>query len=318
MQETTSDDIWGGQILLVSNDTQLIGLYSQSIELLGGKISALPMEFSDSILAQYADVAAMVIHVTHWNDAQQESLKRAEIYCQSHQLPLLIRTDLASLDATLGAINYSNVEHILSDNIGDLFAALEHNIKHPISNLFGGQDNFGLSDLKKISRDVERVAKTLAQLNAAEKSGDAPAHPENTGASEQQTISDPIDPYPTVSEDQQPVTGEDIRKLIEARRMRHHYFEAALFSDPAWDMMLDLMAARLEERKVAVSSLCIAANVPPTTALRWIKTMTDQGIFLRKADEEDGRRIFIALNEDASLGMHRYFTAVRHYQLLSI
>ena len=42
-------------------------------------------------------------------------------------------------------------------------------------------------------------------------------------------------------------------------------------------MLLDLLAARLERERVSVSSLCIAAAVPPTTALRWIRTLTDKG-----------------------------------------
>ena len=77
---------------------------------------------------------------------------------------------------------------------------------------------------------------------------------------------------------------------------------------PAWDMLLDLMAARLEERVVSVSSLCIAAAVPPTTALRWIKTMTDTGLMERKPDRSDGRRIFIDLTERAASAMDAYLT----------
>jgi hypothetical protein len=40
-----------------------------------------------------------------------------------------------------------------------------------------------------------------------------------------------------------------------------------LFADPGWDILLDLYAARQEGKQVSVSSLCIAAAVPPTTAL---------------------------------------------------
>jgi DNA-binding MarR family transcriptional regulator len=56
-----------------------------------------------------------------------------------------------------------------------------------------------------------------------------------------------------------------------------------------------------------VSSLCIAAAVPATTALRWLKTMTSQGIFLRRADPHDGRRVFVELAPAASQAMRRYF-----------
>ncbi len=101
-----------------------------------------------------------------------------------------------------------------------------------------------------------------------------------------------------------------VRRMLRQRRMREQYFPADLFADPAWDMLLDLYAARLERQPVSVSSLCIAAAVPATTALRWIKTMTDAGLFLREDDPHDGRRIFIALAEGASDALGRYFEAL--------
>src|SRR3546814_5849017 len=58
--------------------------------------------------------------------------------------------------------------------------------------------------------------------------------------------------------------GARVRALIRARRMRDQFFRSELFADPAWDMLLDLMAARLEHKRVSVSSLCIAAAVPVT------------------------------------------------------
>ena len=49
-------------------------------------------------------------------------------------------------------------------------------------------------------------------------------------------------------------------------------FGEGLFADPAWDIMLDLFAARIEGKDITVSSAGIAACVPPTTALRWSAT----------------------------------------------
>lgn len=101
-----------------------------------------------------------------------------------------------------------------------------------------------------------------------------------------------------------------VRRMLRQRRMREQYFPADLFADPAWDMLLDLYAARLDRQPVSVSSLCIAAAVPATTALRWIKTMTDAGLFVREADPLDGRRIFIGLSEAAFEALARYFEAL--------
>lgn len=101
-----------------------------------------------------------------------------------------------------------------------------------------------------------------------------------------------------------------VRRLIKLRRDRDRFIPGELFADPAWDMMLDLIAARLEGKQVPVSSLCIAANVPTTTALRWIRSLTESGLFERSIDPRDARRTWIALTPqaaDAMLGWLRVF-----------
>ena len=101
-----------------------------------------------------------------------------------------------------------------------------------------------------------------------------------------------------------------IHGIIRARHLRNEFFGARLFADPAWDILLDLMAARIEKRTVAVSSLCIGAAVPATTALRWIKQLTEIGLLRRVADPLDGRRVFIELTGEAVDKLDAYFTAL--------
>lgn len=98
-----------------------------------------------------------------------------------------------------------------------------------------------------------------------------------------------------------------VRRIIQHRRMRERQFAPCLLADPGWDMLLDLYAALYEGQKVSVSSLCIAAAVPATTALRWIRTLEEEGHIERSQDPHDGRRIFLALSEDARTRMDRYF-----------
>ncbi|WP_227711333.1 winged helix DNA-binding protein [Novosphingobium ovatum] len=98
-----------------------------------------------------------------------------------------------------------------------------------------------------------------------------------------------------------------VRKLIRQRQMRARFFEVDLFADPAWDMLLDLTAAKAENAKVSVTSLCIASGVPPTTALRWIGQMTEAGLLRRIEDETDRRRAFITLTDKAADAMSAYF-----------
>jgi DNA-binding MarR family transcriptional regulator len=147
--------------------------------------------------------------------------------------------------------------------------------------------------LKQLSDEVGRIAATLARLSSD------PEPPSKT-----------VERPASASGDVPAVSGEVVRDVIRARRLRARFFDEELFADPAWDMLLDLLQAEIAQHRVPVSSLCIAAAVPATTALRWIKTMTDNGLFNRRADPHDGRRVFIELAPAASLAMRRYFAEV--------
>ena len=149
----------------------------------------------------------------------------------------------------------------------------------------------GAARLRQLSDEVARIAATLARLSAG---------PEATS----------VKPLPAKIGDAPAIDPETIRAIIRARRLRARYFDAELFADPAWDMLLDLVQAEIDQLRVPVSSLCIAAAVPATTALRWIKTMTDSGLFVRRADPHDGRRVFVEMAPDTSLAMRRYFAEI--------
>ena len=159
--------------------------------------------------------------------------------------------------------------------------------------------------LRRLNHEVARIAETLARLTRGE--GDS-RYAEGRGA-----VGEPSTNYrgPPVATDASEVTARDIRETIRARRLRDQYFGSGLFEDPAWDMMLDLFAAELERTQVSVSSLCIAAAVAPTTALRWISRMTEAGLFERQPDPFDRRRAFLGLSDRAGLGMRTYVAAVR-------
>ena len=101
-----------------------------------------------------------------------------------------------------------------------------------------------------------------------------------------------------------------VKTIIRHRALRSEFFDGDLFADPAWDILLDLTAARVEHRRVSVTSLCIAASVPATTALRWISQMVDAGILDRVQDDSDKRRAFIALSDKSADAMARYFDAI--------
>ncbi len=86
---------------------------------------------------------------------------------------------------------------------------------------------------------------------------------------------------------------------IEARAKRRHYLRPNLFVEPYWDMLLDLYVARVKGTRIMVSSLCAAANVPPTTALRHISDLVENGEINRRPDPADQRRAFLDLSDNA-------------------
>jgi hypothetical protein len=101
-----------------------------------------------------------------------------------------------------------------------------------------------------------------------------------------------------------------VRRIQRQRQLRARFFDGDLFADPAWDILLDLTAARAEHKRVSVTSLCIASGVPPTTALRWIGQMREAGLLQRNEDDTDRRRAFIVLTDRAADAMARYFAEV--------
>lgn len=156
--------------------------------------------------------------------------------------------------------------------------------------------------LRQLNDEVARIAETLARLARAE--------PATTALMTQ--VADRTPAFHAMPDDDGPaVDPADIRAAIRARRMRDQFFAGDLFADPAWDMLLDLFAAHLEHVRVSVSSLCIAAAVPATTALRWITTMREAGLFERHDDPFDRRRAYVDLSETAVTGMRRYCAAIR-------
>lgn len=108
----------------------------------------------------------------------------------------------------------------------------------------------------------------------------------------------------------QPCSAAMIRKILEARLARASAFPGDLFSDPAWDMLLDLYAAQLDQVRVSVTSLCIASNAPASTALRWISALEHRNLIERTPDPLDGRRFFMSLTSEAKDMFERYFSSI--------
>jgi len=228
----------------------------------------------------------------------------------ARRLPVLIIAGIEAIDMTHAAADHAGITLLCDPSATDLATALallfmpssaQVRSTSPVSSLH--------SQLRQLSEQMNQIARALASLSVEEGSGgtSVSAHIPPYSAPKPPSSGAPMNEVPAQAEGD----AAHIRAIIRGRRLRDGYFAADLFADPAWDMLLDLTAARLEGRDVAVSSLCIAAAVPPTTALRWIKTLTDAGTFVRVADPQDGRRVFITLSDRAADAMLNYLAAAR-------
>jgi DNA-binding MarR family transcriptional regulator len=152
-------------------------------------------------------------------------------------------------------------------------------------------DNHVVLRLKALSKEAAQLASTLARPVPEAGLGD-----EGGAGREQRHL---------------PSHQEVLRMLVEAQRARVRHFPPGVFSDPAWDMLLDLMGAKLAGRTMTVSSLCLAADVPATTALRWLNALAEPGLIRRLPDPADRRRVLVELTEEGLARMEAYLRTIQ-------
>lgn len=104
--------------------------------------------------------------------------------------------------------------------------------------------------------------------------------------------------------------GRQAKDLYSYRRRREAEFgDATLFADPAWDILLSLIADESIGRSTSISAACISANIPPTTALRVIAKMERLKLVRREGDQFDKRRWHLRLSPRARAIMTRLLSA---------
>ena len=124
----------------------------------------------------------------------------------------------------------------------------------------------------------------------------------------------PATPAPTGPIENSPDRLADMKarvvQVIQSRQARDRHFPQHLFADPAWDMLLDLTLAKLSSKEISVSSVCLAAGVPQSTALRRLQDLEQSGLVRRRRDRDDRRRIFVELTDDAMQRILRYLGVI--------
>jgi DNA-binding MarR family transcriptional regulator len=103
----------------------------------------------------------------------------------------------------------------------------------------------------------------------------------------------------------------DLAKAFhDARRARDKFFPSDLFADPAWDILLILYWASYMQLRMSVSSVCVAAAVPQTTALRWVGSLQGLGLVQRESHPTDRRVNWLGLSDEGQAKLDHYFDGV--------
>lgn len=295
-----------GGVLIIANETAAPAAEDAVAAARGRLLARVGWDAALDRLEQQGAVAIVLAEAAGIDDAVLDRvLTVLDGMARREPLRIVATIEPDQIDLVASVLTGRSVDLLCRPTLSDRVVALC---------LAGSQPGDGVHDvvreteatrLRRLHAEVARIAETLARLTR----DDAVSHAD---ASFARSVEEPSMTYRTGVDTGPPeLAARDIRQAIRARRLRDQHFGAGLFEDPAWDMLLDLFAAELERAQVSVSSLCIAAAVAPTTALRWIARMTEAGLFERRPDPFDRRRAFMGLSRRASTAMRQYVAAVR-------
>lgn len=245
--------------------------------------------------------------------AQLAALAHLDMRAARSGTQLVVSTSMGSLDDVFGCLDQSAAQILVSPSRADRVIALGRLLNAEGARVRELSDHDRMS-LLRLTEQVSQIAQQLETLSSP--ADDAAVVKASAFSFDGDGLRDPAAPRQTRKTRPALPDPRLVRKIIRQRQLRGRFFQSDLFADPAWDMLLDLTAARVEHKRVSVTSLCLASGVPPTTALRWISQMTDMGLFCRAEDETDRRRAFVTMSDKACDAMAQYFAEVEGAALI--
>lgn len=289
--------------LVVAGDVTAERLAVEAVELAGARVVARFGWREVGGVHDHAVIDLLTIDMRGAADGDLDSaLPVLDAFARDAGARIVAALDADQIDLAAAHLFGRHVQLLCAPGMPELVAALSIAGAVRLDGQVNEARDAEAERLRRLNEEVARIAETLARLTRGESTpSDRPAP----------GVGDRTLGYGAPPGDDTPVTAHDLRQAIRSRRLRAQFFAEGLFEDPAWDMLLDLYAAEMERAQVSVSSLCIAAAVAPTTALRWIAKMTEAGLFERHPDPFDRRRAFMALSGKARDGMRNYCAAAR-------
>lgn len=99
---------------------------------------------------------------------------------------------------------------------------------------------------------------------------------------------------------------EFARQLLAGHKQRDLYFDPMLFSNPAWDILLNLYVADAEGKPVGVLDACAVSPVPQGVALRWLGYLKQEEMVIETQDPAHPRQTVLRLSDQTRLTISSY------------
>jgi hypothetical protein len=96
------------------------------------------------------------------------------------------------------------------------------------------------------------------------------------------------------------------RQIQIGRKQRDRYFDPMLFSNPAWDILLNLFVADADGRAISVIDCCAASTVPQGVALRWLTYLKQEEMVIEVTDPDYPRQTLIRLSDPTRMAIRSY------------
>lgn len=288
VEEEIADTLPSETVLIVDDDIDWCVECAFSLQAMG--YTPLVANNSREATSLYVDNDVAIV-IVDYNMPGQDGIsliydlaQRADL--RGRRLQFIMVTGYASKDVAIDAMRASAVDFLEKPvQQGDLRRALQRT--RGLRDAPGARGEL-LGKISNLSQELRSLAQLLdepSDQKGGGDSGDGPIGPAQAEASVR------------LAHDHAP--GEltaYIREILRKESKRREIGGGELFGDPAWEMLLDLLLAKIEGREVAVSSACIASGAPMSTALRLVRRLVAEEVLCRLPDEHDRRRHFLVIN----------------------
>jgi len=274
----------------------------------GGSIAAL-IEGPIALLGDVVLVDCPVAGSRGMEGLMLAGLARLDMRVARSGAKLIVSTSLAGLDDVFAVLDQSAPQILVDPSRAERVVAVGRLMGEAGASRVREMAEEDRLALLRLSQQVEAIAQSLDRISRSDPGAGKVL--EEVRSDHRPAAAAPVAGFVTPAGQPPLPDPRMVRQVIANRQARARFFDAELFGDPAWDMLLDLTAARGEGAEVSVTSLCIASGVPATTALRWLTQMVESGLFVRVPDPADRRRAFIALSDRSLTAMAGYFASLR-------